>query len=232
MMIRLIRHIAAFILLFNILALIWVLIYGMVPIPITKLMVIESQKKGIDYQWRSLDEISDKLELAVMCSEDQRFILHNGLDYEAIQQAAKYNERRGKSLRGASTISQQVAKNVFLWPDRSWIRKSAEVYFVLLIEALWSKQRIMEVYLNTAEMGDGIFGAEAAAKNYFNGTAKNLTTSQSAKLAVILPNPRNYSPINQTSYLKERTQWVKQQMRYWGFEMTYDPEEVLRITGD
>ncbi len=231
MMIKVLKIISGLILLFNVLALIWVLLYGIVPISTTKLMLIESQQKEIRYQWKPLEEISDKLALAIMCSEDQNFILHSGLDFNAIQQAEEAN-RRGRSLRGASTITQQVAKNAFLWPDRSWMRKVAELYFALLIDALWSKERIMEVYLNVAELGDGIFGAEAASQHYFNKSAGELSLNQCARLAVILPNPKRYSPVDQTPYLRSRSQWVRQQMTYWGNEMTYDPEKVKEVIGE
>ncbi|GAB4237682.1 MAG: monofunctional biosynthetic peptidoglycan transglycosylase [Ekhidna sp.] len=223
-----IKSLAGFILLFNVMALVWVIIYAWVPIPVTKLMVMEGREREIDYRWKSLDEISGKLQLAVMCAEDQYFLLHEGLDFKSISEAQARNEKGG-NVRGASTITQQVAKNVFLWPDRSWFRKAAELYFALLIEVVWSKQRIMEVYLNVAEMGDGIFGAEAAAQRYFKNGAKDLTTTQASRIAAILPSPKRYSATNPSAYVQRRADWIKKQMRYWGYEMTYDPEFVKEM---
>ncbi len=220
---KLFKVVFAYILISNIMALIWVLVYAYIPIPFTKLMLIESQEKEITYIWKPLNEISDKLELAIMCSEDQNFLIHNGFDLDAILKAEQSN-RSGKPLRGASTITQQVAKNVFLWPDRSWVRKAAELYFALLIDVFWSKQRIMEVYLNVAEMGNGVFGAEAAAIKFFRKSAEKLSVNESARIAVTLPNPKRYLATNPGPYLRRRAQWVKQQMSFWGYEMTYDPD--------
>jgi len=203
-------------------------IYAFIPIPITKLMVMEGREKAIHYTWKNLDEISDQLELAVMCAEDQYFLLHQGLDFRSIHEAEKAN-RQGRKVRGASTITQQVAKNVFLWPDRTWVRKAAELYFTLLIEMIWSKERIMEVYLNVAEMGDGIFGAEAAAQAYFKRSAANLSTSQAAYLAAILPSPKRYNARNPSPYVNRRAEWIKKQMSYWGYKMTYDKEFVKQM---
>ena len=225
---HIIKSIAGFILLFNVLALIWVLIYSFIPIPTTKLMFIESQSKEIHYEWRSLNEISGKLQLAVMCAEDQNFLLHQGLDFKSIKIAEKAN-RSGGSMRGASTISQQVAKNVFLWPDRTWVRKASELYFTLLIEMVWSKERIMEVYLNVAELGDGIFGAEAASQRYFKKKAAELSTTQAARLAAILPSPKKYSVVAPSRYVQRRVNWIKKQMGYWGYKMTYDQAFVEKM---
>lgn len=191
-------------------------------------MVIERQSKTISYQWKDLSEISERLQLSVMCAEDQYFLLHNGLDFQSIEEAEKANAR-GKNVRGASTITQQVAKNVFLWPDRSWIRKGAELYFTLMIEMVWSKERIMEVYLNVAEMGDGIFGAEAAAQKYYGKSAAQLTSSQAAMIAAILPSPKRYSATNPSNYVQGRADWIKRQMGYWGFKMTYDKSTVTKM---
>ncbi len=191
-------------------------------------MVIEGRDKEIQYEWKDLDEISGKLQLAVMCAEDQYFLLHEGLDFRSIREAEEAN-KRGGNMRGASTITQQVAKNVFLWPDRTYLRKAAELYFSLLIEIVWSKKRIMEAYLNVAEFGDGIFGAEAAAQAYFKKSAKDLTTSQAASLAAILPSPKRYSAVSPSPYVQQRITWIKKQMWYWGYEMTYDPEFVKKM---
>lgn len=191
-------------------------------------MLIESQTTTIDYRWKDLDEISGKLQLAVMCAEDQHFLIHNGLDYESISKAEKANQK-GSRTRGASTITQQVAKNVFLWPDRNWSRKAAELYFALLIEVVWSKERIMEVYLNVAELGDGVFGAEAAAQKYFKKPAADLTTHQAAAIAAILPSPKKYSAVQPSEYVQNRIEWIKKQMFFWGYKMTYDPEVVKKM---
>jgi len=216
-----IKSIAGFVLLFNILALLWVVIYSFIPIPITKLMLIESTDKKIQYEWKDLEDISGRLQLAVMCAEDQYFLLHEGLDFRSIKKAEEVN-RRGGNMRGASTITQQVAKNVFLWPDRTWVRKAAELYFSLLIEMVWSKERIMEVYLNVAELGDGIFGVEAASQAYFKRSADGLSVTQAARLAAILPSPKRYSAVSPSPYVQQRVDWIKKQMWYWGYEMTYD----------
>lgn len=225
---HIIKSIAGFILLFNVLALIWVLIYALIPIPITKLMLMENQSKEVHYQWRNLNEISGKLQLAVMCAEDQNFLLHHGLDFESIKKAEEAN-RSGGNMRGASTISQQVAKNVFLWPDRTWVRKASELYFTLLIEMIWSKERIMEVYLNVAELGDGIFGAEAASQAYFKKGAHEINTTQAARLAAILPSPKKYSAVSPSRYVQGRVTWIKEQMGYWGYKMTYDQAFVEKM---
>ncbi|WP_420315818.1 monofunctional biosynthetic peptidoglycan transglycosylase [Ekhidna sp.] len=225
---HIIKSIAGFVLLFNILALLWVLLYMVIPVPVTKLMLIEGQDKEIKYEWKSIEEISGKLQLAVMCAEDQYFLLHEGLDFRSIREAEEAN-RRGANVRGASTITQQVAKNVFLWPDRTYARKAAELYFSLLIEMVWSKERIMEVYLNVAEFGNGIFGAEAASQAYFKKPAIDLTTTQAARLAAILPSPKRYSATAPGPYVQRRVDWITTQMKYWGYEMTYDPEFVKKM---
>ncbi len=174
---------------------IWVLIYKWVPVPVTPLMAIRTIQQNNKqetitwkHNWVSIDKISKNLQLAVICSEDQKFEKHNGFDVKAIEKVIK-NSSEGKKLRGASTISQQTAKNVFLWPGRSWIRKGFEVYFTFLIEQLWSKERIIEVYLNSIEMGNGIYGAEAASKFWFHKKASQLSKQEAAAIAAILPNP-------------------------------------------
>ena len=155
----------------------------------------------LKHHWVSIDEMAKDMPLAVMSSEDQRFLMHHGFDFDAIQQAAKEN-REGKRKRGASTISQQTAKNVFLWPGRTWLRKGLETYFTFLIEALWSKQRIMEVYLNSIEMGNGIYGAEAVAQEHFGCKASQLTRKQCALIAATLPNPRKFNSAAPSPYMK------------------------------
>jgi monofunctional biosynthetic peptidoglycan transglycosylase len=199
------------------------LVYRFVPVPITILMMQRSveqiangDKLRLQKKWVSWSKISDNMKLAVIASEDQNFFNHSGFDFKAIEKATKFNEKQAtkkkKRLRGASTISQQTAKNVFLFPARSWLRKGLEVYFTFLIELLWSKQRILEVYLNVIETGNGIYGVEAAANNYFNTTAKNLNKSQAAAIASIIPNPRKWSATAPSAYVIKRKSWILSQM--------------------
>jgi monofunctional biosynthetic peptidoglycan transglycosylase len=183
----------------------------------------------LKHDWVSLDEISPKLQLAVVCSEDQNYLKHYGFDWGAIEKAMKSNDS-GKKIRGGSTISQQTAKNVFLWQGRSYIRKGFEAYFTLLIETFWSKERIMEVYLNSIEMGNGIYGAEAAAQNWFKKSAAKLNKDESSAIAAILPNPLKYVANPPSAYISKRKTWVKQQMSFWGNKLDYnkynDEDEV------
>lgn len=218
---RFAKSMAGLILTFNMLALVWVVIYAFYPVPITKLMVLEKELKDIHFQWVDLPEISGNVQLAVMCAEDQYFLLHNGIDFQSIEEAMESN-KEGNRVKGASTITQQVAKNAFLWPDRHWIRKGAELYFSLLIEMIWSKERIMEVYLNVAELGDGIFGVEAASNAYFKKSASDLSKEEAALLAAVLPSPKRYSARTPGPYVKRRVRWIMRQMKHWGGEMTYD----------
>ena len=192
-----------------------------IPVYFTPLMFIrcfqqvaEGQSMTLHHHWVPIDEISDHLPVAVMASEDQRFLLHHGFDYDAIEKAAKRNLNGGKRKLGASTISQQTAKNVFLWPGRSWIRKGFEVYFTALTELLWSKQRIMEVYLNSIEMGDGIYGADAVAEYHFGKKAEDLSRSDCALIAATLPNPRKFSSKNPGSYMRKRQRQILSNMRF------------------
>lgn len=205
-----------------------VILFRWIPVPVTPLMLIrcaeqkaDGQKMKLDKDWEPLRDISPDLQLAVVCCEDQNFLRHNGFDLGAIKKAVKHNER-SKRKRGASTISQQVAKNVFLWPGRSWVRKGFEVYFTALIETFWSKRRIMEVYLNVAEMGNGIYGAEAASQKNFHKPANRLSKREAASLAVILPSPRKYNPARPSGYIQGRIGWALQQMRFWGGKLDYD----------
>ena len=168
----------------------------------------------LHHHWIPLEEISPHLPVAVMASEDQRFLLHHGFDYNAIQKAAKQNLKSGKQKMGASTISQQTAKNVFLWPGRSWTRKGFEVYFTALIELLWSKQRIMEVYLNSIEMGNGIYGADAVAEYNFGKKAVDLSRADCATIAATLPNPRKFSSKNPGPYVIKRRRQIMANMRF------------------
>lgn len=198
-----------------------VVIYKFVPVFVTPLVVIRSVEQVFDpdkdlkisKDWVPLRSMSRNLPLAVIAAEDQRFTEHFGLDMEAIEKAREYNKKhQGKKVRGASTISQQTAKNVFLWPSRSWIRKGFEVYFTFLIELVWGKKRIMEVYLNVAEMGEGIYGAQAASMNYFKKPALKLSAKESAAIAACLPNPRRWRPDRPTPYISKRISWIRRQM--------------------
>ena len=167
------------------------------------------------HHWVPLEEISASLSLAVMASEDAHFLDHHGFDFKAIEHAAMRNMKHPEKRKmGASTISQQTAKNVFLWPGRSWTRKGLEVYFTTLIEVMWSKERIMEVYLNSIEMGDGIYGADAVAEQHFNTTAKELTKAQCALIAATLPNPRKYNSANPSKYMKKRQKRILHEMKF------------------
>ena len=197
-----------------------VVVLRFVPVFFTPLMFIRCGEQLLDgksltmhHHWVSIEKISPHLPVAVMGSEDQRFLLHHGFDFAAIQKAAKQNMRGGKKM-GASTISQQTAKNVFLWPGRSWIRKGFEMYFTALIELMWSKQRIMEVYLNSIEMGDGIYGADAVAEYNFGTTAGNLSRAQCALIAATLPNPRVFSSKYPSAYMCKRQKQIMKNMRY------------------
>lgn len=170
-------------------------------------------KPGIHKKWASIEHISPNMIRAVIASEDQLFLEHHGFDWDAIKSAMQYNKRKkGKKVRGASTISQQTAKNVFLWPSRTWIRKGLEVYFTFLIEVIWSKERIMEVYLNVIETGDGVYGAEAAARKYFKTSAARLSKNQAASIAAILPLPLKWSPVKPNRRVQSRTGWIQNQM--------------------
>ena len=192
------------------------------PVVVTPLMLIrcyEQVKAGeelkLSHDWEPLTNISKDLPIAVMASEDSKFLDHHGFDYQAIEHAAKRNrEHPEKRKLGASTISQQTAKNVFLWPGRSWVRKGFEVYFTALIELMWPKERIMEVYLNSIEMGNGIYGAQAVAEEHFNTDAKDLTKAQCALIAATLPNPRKFSSKNPSAYMLKRQKRILREMKY------------------
>lgn len=199
-----------------------VILYRFVPPPVTPLMVIRVFEQAFDEKrevrlykdWVSLDEMSPSMPLAVITSEDQKFEEHFGFDLEAIEKAQKYNARhKGKKVKGASTISQQTAKNVFLWPQRSYVRKAFEVYFTFLIELIWSKERIIEVYLNVIEMGDGVYGAEAAAQQYFGKSVSRLNDNEAALIAACLPNPLRWKPSKPTKYIQKKRNWIVRHMR-------------------
>jgi monofunctional biosynthetic peptidoglycan transglycosylase len=199
-----------------------VVILRWVPVYFTPLMFIRMAQQKVNHQeltlhhhWVPLDEIAPSLPLAVMASEDARFLEHHGFDFKAIEQAAMRNIKHpDKRKHGASTISQQTAKNVFLWPGRSWVRKGFEVYFTALIELMWSKERIMEVYLNSIEMGDGIYGAEAVAQWHFGTTAKELTKRQCALIAVSLPNPRRFNSAEPSRNMLKRQRRILHEMKF------------------
>ena len=197
-----------------------VVVFKFVPVPITPLMVIRyfenpSEKQLWKHNWEPIENISINIQLAVICTEDQKFLNHNGFDIEAIEKAYEHN-KKGKRIKGGSTISQQTAKNVFLWPNRSWLRKGLETYFTFLIEKIWSKERIIEVYLNSIEMGNGIYGIEAASHYWFNKPAAILTAYEAAAIASILPNPRKYRANPASQYIEKRKQWIVNQMNFYG----------------
>jgi len=204
---------------FFLLSILLVVIFRFVPVPVTPLMVIRSIQQWQDDKpmklhkdWVSIKNISPHLQLAVVCSEDQNFLNHSGFDFKAIEKAIEHNEK-SKRKRGASTISQQCAKNLFLWPQRSWLRKGLELYFTALIELFWPKKRIMEVYLNIIEFGNGVYGAEAASQDFYNRSAAKISREQAALLATVLPNPRKYNAAKPGPYVQKRQQWVLRQMR-------------------
>ena len=192
------------------------------PVWFTPLMFIrlaqqatEGRELTLHHHWVPLEEIAPSLPTAVMASEDARFQEHHGFDYKAIEHAAMRNIKHPEKRKlGASTISQQTAKNVFLWPGRSWVRKGFEVYFTTLIEVMWSKERIMEVYLNSIEMGNGIYGADAVAEYHFNTTADKLTKAQCALIAVSLPNPRRMNSARPSGYMLKRQSRILREMRF------------------
>ena len=192
------------------------------PVYFTPLMFIrcseqlaEGKSLKMKHHWVPLNKISPSLPMAVMASEDAKFLKHHGFDYQAIEHAAERNRKHPEKRKlGASTISQQTAKNVFLWPGRSWVRKGFEVYFTALIELMWPKERIMEVYLNSIEMGDGIYGADAVAEEHFGTDAQNLTKAQCALIAATLPNPRKFSSKNPSAYMRKRQARIMREMKY------------------
>ena len=197
-----------------------VLIYKWCPVYVTPLMIIRcaqqvsrGEKLRLKHHWVPLDSMSIYMPVAVMASEDQRFLDHNGFDFIEINKTLE-ERRSGKRFRGGSTISQQTAKNVFLWPKASWVRKGLEAYFTVLIELIWGKERIMEVYLNSIEMGDGIYGAEAIAQQHFGRRAITLTRPNCALIAATLPNPLKFSSKEPSSYMLKRQTAIMTQMRH------------------
>jgi monofunctional biosynthetic peptidoglycan transglycosylase len=200
----------------------FVVVFKFVPVLFTPLMVIraiENKAAGkavfFNHDWEPIENISMNLQKAVIASEDGTFLSHNGFDFRAMQKAYKSNER-GRRIKGGSTISQQTAKNVFLWQGRSYFRKGLEAYFTVLIEVIWGKERIMEVYLNSIEMGDVIYGAQAATQHWYRKDASSLTPIQAAGIAAILPNPRKFSATSSSSYINNRKTKIMRVMRTVG----------------
>jgi monofunctional biosynthetic peptidoglycan transglycosylase len=181
------------------------------PVTLTQLQSLFTGN-GLKRDYVSGDELSYNMKLAVVSSEDQVFPDHGGFDWKSIEKAMKYNKKKPNRIRGASTISQQVAKNVFLWQGRDWIRKGLEIYFTKMIEWIWGKERILDVYLNVIEMGKGIFGAEAAAQYYFKKPAKKLTRREAAMIAACLPNPKKYTVKPPSNFVQAKSWWILQQM--------------------
>ena len=197
-----------------------VLLFRFVPVPFTPLMIsryFEQKAAGKEthssHDWVAIDKISPQLQKAVIASEDDKFLTHHGFNFEAMKKAYK-NNKKGKRIKGGSTISQQTAKNVFLWQGRSYLRKGLEAYFTVLIELLWSKERIMEVYLNSIEMGDGVYGAQAAAQFWYKKDAADLTKYEAAGIAAILPNPLRFKAVKSSAYTQRRKGRIVKLMRY------------------
>ena len=219
---RSIRFLWKLFLWFFALSIVSVIVFKWLPVPSTPLMItraLENKFDGKDmicsHDWEPLENISINMQKAVIASEDGNFLIHHGFDFDAIQKAMKDNEK-GKKLKGGSTISQQTAKNVFLWQGRSYLRKGLEAYFTVLIELIWGKERIMEVYLNSIEMGDGVYGAEAAAHYWYRKDAADLTKKDAAGIAAILPNPRKFTATNSSSYINRKKGRIVKRMNYVG----------------
>ncbi len=215
-LLRVLKVIKYFLIIYFVFTFFIVILYKFVNPPITPLMVIRLAEQSWDGQviklkkgWISIDKMSPNLPLAVVSSEDNLFMDHSGFDFASIEKANEYNaKKQGKKVRGASTISQQTAKNVFLWPQRSWVRKGLEVYFTVLIEFVWGKKRILEVYLNVIETGKGIYGVEAASESYFGKSSANISRGEAAMIAAVLPNPLKWNPASPTPYIRGRQQWI------------------------
>jgi len=200
------------------------LVFRFAPVPFSALMAQRrvqswsSEKRYVSrHQWVPLEEIAPSMGVAVIAAEDQNFPEHFGFDWKAIEKAVEHNEK-SRRKRGASTVSMQTAKNLFLWETRSWVRKGFEAYFTLLLETTWSKRRILEVYLNIVEFGDGIYGVEAASRTFFGKSAKRLTASEAALLAAVLPNPHKFRVNAPSDYVRGRQDWILGQMRQLGGE--------------
>ncbi|MDP9954889.1 MULTISPECIES: monofunctional biosynthetic peptidoglycan transglycosylase [Epilithonimonas] len=207
---KFIKKLFLFVILANILFIIFGIFFNP-PITFTQIGgLVKYGKLQRDYV--SYDDMGNNIKKAVIASEDQLFFTHNGFDYKAIEKAMKKNDKKGKVVRGGSTISQQTAKNIFLWQGRSWIRKGLEAIYTFIIEKIWGKDIILERYLNSIEMGQGVFGIEAASQYYYNKPAKDLTKSEAAWIAAVLPNPKKYDPKNPTPYLRKKHSWIMRQM--------------------
>ena len=205
-----IKKIIFILILANILFILWGKFFNP-PITLTQIGGLFEYGK-LERDYISYDEMGSNVKKAVIASEDQLFFSHNGFDYKAIQKAIKKNDTKGKVVRGGSTISQQTAKNIFLWQGRSWIRKGLEAGYTFIIEIFWGKEVILERYLNSIEMGRGVFGVEAASEYYFKKSSKDLTKSEAAWIATILPNPKKYDPKNPSAYLNKKHNWIMRQM--------------------
>jgi len=209
---RLARLAARILGLFLLISVIWAAIYTILPVPLTPLMVIRLvEGYGFSKDWVSYEEISPNLARAAIASEDSGFCAHHGFEWEAIQNAWDRNQR-SRRIRGGSTISNQAAKNAFLWPDRTYVRKGLEYYFTVLIELLWGKKRILEVYLNVVEFGPGIYGAEAASQTYFKKPASALSRREAALLVSVLPSPLKWSVARPGPYVQSRTATIMARM--------------------
>jgi monofunctional biosynthetic peptidoglycan transglycosylase len=218
-----IKYTLLFILGIFLLTLLPVVAYRFFPVAYTPVMLI---KPGtIEHQWVDIKDISPSMKKAVMRAEDDKFYIHHGFDFEAIEKAMKFNQTH-KRQKGASTISQQTAKNVFLWPSRSWLRKGMEAYFTVLIETIWGKDKILEVYLNVIELGRGVYGVEAAAKKYFHKKAKQLTNSEAALMAAVLPNPIKFKINKPSAYILKRQQKI---MGHGPVEIKFDLDEDMEL---
>jgi monofunctional biosynthetic peptidoglycan transglycosylase len=198
------------------------ILFRFVPPPASALMIerrYDAWKDGHEYspryRWVDFDRIAPPIAAAVIAAEDQNFSSHHGFDWDAIQRAMDYDEN-GSKLRGASTLTQQTAKNLFLWPDRNWLRKGFEAYFTVLLEGLWGKRRILETYLNIVEFGDGVYGVEAASHRFFHKSSARVTPEEAALLAAVLPNPHRLKANAPSNYVRERQQWILRQMRQLG----------------
>lgn len=211
---------------FVVVSVLWVGLLGVVDPPVTWVMAQQSnEQEEFSRIQADLSDISRNLPLSIIASEDQRFMTHSGFSWEAMRKALERN-KTAKRIKGGSTLSQQTAKNVFLWPGRTYLRKGLEAWFTVIMEALWTKERILEVYLNVAEMGKGVFGAEAAAQHCFDRPASKLTKEQSALITATLPAPRRFSCSRPSGYIRKRQQWVLRQMYNVGDVL--DPEVLAR----
>jgi monofunctional biosynthetic peptidoglycan transglycosylase len=226
---KVLQKIKKIFIIFFIAQLVYIVVLKWIDPPITVTQLVNFiDGHGLKRDYVNLEEISPNAKLAIIASEDQLFPDHNGFDVKSIEKAIRGDTKKKGRLRGASTISQQVAKNVFLWQGRSWIRKGVEAYFTFMIEKIWGKERILEVYLNVAEMGKGIFGIERAAQQYFNKPAMKLTKKEAAMIAACLPNPKKYTVKPASKYVNQRYPWVLRQMN----NLEGDPEIIALIEED